>query len=96
MGWKPAAKPIYGRVEGSPYQPGDRVVVVDGIDQNIHDTSRWLGRIGTVWYLEYSCGCGQVYPDTPMIGVRFFCEGLEEFWPEELDQPIKLSYGFSR
>jgi hypothetical protein len=79
------AKPIYEAVEGSPFQPGQHVAVVDAIDGEVHDVSGWIGQEGTVEYLEYSCGCGQVYPAEPMVGVRFVNGRLEEFWPEELD-----------
>ncbi len=82
-------RPIRERVEGSPYQPGDRVKVVRAIDQEVHDVSRFVGHTGTVEHLEYDCGCGQRYPDVPMVGVKF---GIEEdatfdvgrlFWPED-------------
>lgn len=78
------ARPIYEPVEGSPYQPGQRVTVVDAVDGEVHDVSWRIGQAGTVEYLEYSCGCGQSYPKDPMVGVRFEDGRLEEFWPEEL------------
>lgn len=77
--------PVREHVEGSPYQPGERVLVADLVDQDVADLSECLGRRGTVEYLEYSCGCGQSFPDDPMIGVRL--DGGDEaidFWKEEL------------
>lgn len=71
-------------VAGSPYQPGDLVLVVDAIDRDVSDLSRYIGQRGQVEYLEYSCGCGQHYPDDPMVGVQFACGTRVEFWPEEL------------
>lgn len=71
-------------VAGSPYQPGDLVLVVDAVDIDIHDLSKYIGQRGQVEHLEYSCGCGQHYPDDPMIGVRLTCGELIEFWPEEI------------
>lgn len=78
------ARPITTRVDGAPYQPGDSVTIVDAIDQDIHDVSAFVGRMGRVEYLEYECGCGQSYPDNPMIGVRFESGDIEEFWREEI------------
>ncbi len=43
----------------------------------------FLGREGRVLYFEYTCGCGQTYPNDPMIGVKFRGKA-EEFWREEL------------
>lgn len=78
------AKPVYVRTEGAPYQPGQRVLVVASIEPQVADVSEYIGFTGTVEHLEYSCGCGQKYPDDPMIGVRFRDGRLEEFWFEEL------------
>ena len=44
----------------------------------------FLGKSGTVIYFDYDCGCGQSYPDDPMIGVKFADEEIEEFWKEEI------------
>jgi hypothetical protein len=60
------------------------VRVVGAIDTEIHDVSRHLGRLGLVEHLEYSCGCGQRYPDYPAIGVKFTDGETEEFWPDEV------------
>lgn len=76
--------PITSSVPGSPYQPGDVVRVVAAVDKIIHDVSRLVGQRGTVVHLEYDCGCGQRFPDVPMVGVEFDDGALEEFWPEEL------------
>jgi len=78
------AKPIYDRVEGSPFQPGDHVMVVSATDSEIHDISEYIGSTGVVVYLEYSCGSGQTYPNDPMIGVSL-SGVVEEFWSEELN-----------
>lgn len=78
------ARPLRAHVDGSPFQPGDEVVVIDAIDRDVHDLSEYIGQRGQVEYLEYSCGCGQHYPDDPMIGVRLACGKHIEFWPEEL------------
>ena len=72
------------RVDGSPFQRGEIVRVVGVTDADIHDVSRFVGRLGLVDYLEYDCGAGQSYPRDPMIGVRFPRGDAEEFWPEEL------------
>lgn len=77
--------PIHEHVDGSPFQPGDTVRVVRAVDVDIHDVSQFVGRPGMVEYLEYECGCGQQYPDVPMVGVRFASGEVEEFWPEEIE-----------
>ena len=44
----------------------------------------FLGKSGTVIYFNYDCGCGQSYPNDPMIGIKFKDEVVEEFWKEEI------------
>ena len=78
------ANPIRDHVDGAPYQPGQIVRVVDAVDTHVHDVSACVGQYGTVAYLEYECGCGQTYPDGPMIGVVLVNGKQEEFWSEEL------------
>lgn len=68
---------------------GDTVSIAGAIDRDIHDVSVHIGKVGTVKYLEYNCGCGQTFPNDPMIGVYFDDDSVEEFWREEL-------YGFAR
>ena len=43
----------------------------------------YLGRVGEVLEFDFDCGCGQSYPDDPMIKV-LFGDGIEEFWREEI------------
>jgi hypothetical protein len=79
-------------VEGSPYQPGQRVRVIDAIDTSppFTDVSEYVGLFGVVDYLEYSCGCGQTFPSDPMIGVSFSDGRQQEFWAEELAPILAL------
>lgn len=79
------AKPITTHVDGAPFQPGWIVRVVAAVDAGIHDVSAHIGEVGRVAYLEYSCGCGQVFPTVPMVGVEL-SGGVEEFWPEEIQR----------
>ncbi len=72
---------IYQNVEGAPFKIGDMVKVVSFSDDSADEA--FLGYRGAVLYFEYSCGCGQTFPDDPMIGVRFG-EKTAEFWKEEL------------
>lgn len=76
------ARPIYEPVPGAPWQPGDIVRVVAIADDAA--SPEHIGKTGRVTYLEYSCGCGQSYPDDPMIGVELAGGKVEEFWREEL------------
>lgn len=81
--FKLKAKRIGQVVKGSPFQPGDIVRVIDAIDKESTDVSKFIGRFGKVVYLEYNCGCGQTFPNDPMIGVKFK-NRKQEFWKEEL------------
>ena len=81
------ANPIYGDVEGATFRIGERLRIVGSKDETF-DTS-YKGRVGSVEYFEYQCGCGQTYPDDPMIGVRFHDDAVEEFWAEELIRSLK-------
>lgn len=74
--------PIYNDVAGAPYKIGDRVRVVRGTDETFDGA--YKGRRGAVAYFEYKCGCGQTYPNDPMIGVRMADGQCAEFWAEEL------------
>lgn len=78
------ARPVRDVVLGSPYQPGDLVTVVRGVDVEVFDLRYLVGQRGRVDYLEYGCGCGQSYPADPMIGVVLDGGGSCEFWKEEL------------
>lgn len=59
--------------------------MVSATDSELYDISKYIGRVGIVKYLEYSCGSGQTYPGDPMIGVAFDGGVLEEFWSEEIN-----------
>jgi hypothetical protein len=72
---------IYHDVDGSPFKIGDSVKVVSLADDTAD--ADFLGQQGRVFYFEYSCGCGQTFPDDPMIGVQFGKQKAE-FWKEEL------------
>lgn len=76
------ANPIYKDVPGAPFKIGDRVVV-SGFDDETAET-KYANEIGQVVYFEYECGCGQHYPDDPMIGIQFGNAEIEEFWKTEL------------
>ena len=74
-------KHIYTDVPGAPYRIGTPVRVTQLVDET--GNRKWLRRTGHVKYFDYFCGCGQTYPDDPMIGVEY--RGCtEEFWKEEL------------
>ena len=76
-----AQQGIYKDVDGAPFKIGDRVKVVSLSDDTADEDL--LGSQGSVLYFEYSCGCGQTFPNDPMIGVQFG-ERTAEFWKEEL------------
>ncbi|MGH2568290.1 MAG: hypothetical protein ACRDGA_08125 [Bacteroidota bacterium] len=77
----PTSIGIIKDVPGAPFRIGQRVRVISIVDET--GDERFLGKEGTVAYLEYDCGCGQTFPEDPMIGVRFLID-TESFWKEEL------------
>jgi hypothetical protein len=76
-----ALQGIYKDVAGAPFRIGDKVKVVSLSDDTADEDL--LGCQGSVLYFEYTCGCGQTFPDDPMIGVQFR-ERTAEYWKEEL------------
>ena len=72
---------IYHDVDGAPFKIGDAVKVVSLSDDTAD--AEFLAQQGQVLYFEYSCGCGQTFPNDPMIGVQFG-KRTAEFWKEEL------------
>ncbi|MCW5555847.1 MAG: hypothetical protein KIS67_27280 [Verrucomicrobiae bacterium] len=72
---------IYKNVDDAPFRIGDKVRVVFLADETAD--RKFLRRVGTVHYFEYTRGCGQRFPHDPMIGVKF-ARCFEEFWKEEL------------
>ena len=73
---------IFKNVLGSPFRIGKKVKVIKRIDDTV--STKFIGRKGKVTYFDFTCGCGQSYPNDPMIGVLFPDQTIEEFWREEL------------
>ncbi len=74
-------------IPGSPYQPGQRVKVVGpnapgDIDQDM--CAPYLQCEGTVRELRYGMGCGDRYPNDPMIFVQLDDGRNYDFWHNEL------------
>lgn len=84
------AKPVMVRVPGAPHQPGDRAVFIGMVDSQCDQIE--VGEVGVVVYLEYSCGCGQVYPESPMLGISFGGR-MVEVWPEEVSSETEEKDG---
>ncbi len=73
---------IRKNIRDAPYAIGDCVKVVYSADDTFDH--KYIGHVGKVSYYNYSCGCGQTYPNDPMIGVEFNSRDSEEFWKEEV------------
>ena len=71
-------------IPGAPFKIGTKVQVVQATDTTFDRV--FLGRTGTVKYFDYECGCGQIFPSDPMIGVEFKDFVTAEFWHEELTE----------
>jgi hypothetical protein len=83
------AIPLRMWVDGAPFQPKEIVRVVASVESGDMSVDSLIGKLGVVEYLEYDCGCGQTFPDDPMIGVRFSNGDQQEFWREELSSVPK-------
>lgn len=88
---KDSSNPRRHHVEGSPFQPGQKVVVVASVDppEEAANVCDFVGKTGLVEHLERlrlesDSGTGEEYPGDPMIGVRFEDGEIQEFWYEEL------------
>lgn len=89
---KVGAQKVKHDVEGAPVKIGQSVKVTSiGEGEEDTDWGKLMGQTGTVSYLEYSCGCGQTYPQDPMIGVQFTDGSIHEFWHEELEPIVQES-----
>ena len=85
------AFPLYYDIDGAPFKVGDDVKVLDNPNFDETFNTYYSLKSGLIVYLEYTCGCGQRFPEDPMIGVEFKDGTVEEFWKEELQ---KLNYTF--
>lgn len=77
------ANPLYRNIIGAPFKIGQNVQIVDNSKDETFNVN-FIKQIGEIIYFEYECGCGQIFPSDPMIGVKFKNYLVEEFWKEEL------------
>lgn len=83
---KPKLRRIY--IEGTPFRIGDAVLVLDNPNKDETFNYDFSGKQGVVEHFEYDCGCGQTFPNDPMIGIRFSNGKIAEFWKDELEMVI--------
>ena len=76
--------PLYKDVDSAPFHIGDRVKVLNNPNNDETFDEKFVFKSGVIDYFEYECGCGQYFPEDPMIGVRFKNGTIEEFWKEEI------------
>ncbi len=77
----------YYNIEGAPFNIGDKVIVLNNpADDTLN--KKFIGKKGEVSFFEYDCGCGQTFPNDPMIGVKFDNGRSGEFWKEELQTAV--------
>ena len=72
-------------IKGAPFNIGDIVLVLNNPNEDETFNKHLSGKLGLIEYFEYDCGCGQTFPEDPMIGVRFLNGKSEEFWKEEIE-----------
>ena len=89
---------LYENVDGAPVKIG-QTVIVTGVSDSCGNP-QYIGHKGTVEYLVYGGGTGQLYPTEPLIGAAFpeFPEGNEAFLAEELvaldDSKVNVFHAF--
>jgi hypothetical protein len=71
-------------VIGAPFKIGDIVLILNNPNKDETFNYDFSGKRGIVVFFEYDCGCGQTFPDDPMIGVRISDKIIAEFWKDEL------------
>ena len=76
--------PLYKNVDGAPFKIGDKIKVLNNPNNDETFNKLFISKSGLVTYYDYECGCGQNFPDDPMIGVRFENGIVEEYWKEEI------------
>ncbi len=69
---------------GCPFKIGEKVRILNNLINDETFNIDYCNKTGVIIYFEYNCGCGQSFPNDPMIGVKFKNGTTEEFWKEEL------------
>lgn len=79
-------KPLYRYydIDGAPFKISDKVIILNNPSSDDTFDKEFIGKEGTIIFFEYDCGCGQTYPNDPMIGVKFSNNEVAEFWREEI------------
>lgn len=79
-------KPQYRNydIDGAPFKIGNKVKVMNNPSNDETFDKKYINKTGEVIFFEYDCGCGQTFPQDPMIGLRFLNGMTAEFWKEEL------------
>jgi hypothetical protein len=76
--------PLNKNVDCAPFKIGDKIKVLNNPNNDETFNKLFISKSGLVIYYDYECGCGQNFPDDPMIGVRFENGIVEEYWKEEI------------
>ena len=71
-------------ISGAPFNIGDSVLILNNPNNDLTFDEFFIYKKGVVKYFEYNCGCGQSFPNDPLIGVLFPDKRVEEFWKEEI------------
>ena len=95
--WAPMRK-HRGKVVGAPYQPGQRVKVIGpnapgDVDEEM--CAPYLGCVGVVEELRYRTGCGDRFPQEPMILVLLDDGRRYDFWRNELRKEVVIGEPFA-
>lgn len=75
---------LHHDVMGTPFEIGQKVLILDNPSDDETFDKQYAGRCGEIIFFEFSGGCGQSFPNDPMIGVKIDEQHMEEFWREEL------------
>ena len=74
-------KPFYRHydIDGAPFKIGDKIIILNNPSCDGTFDKEFIGKEGMIKFFEYNCGCGQTYPNDPMIGVKFDNGKVAEF-----------------
>ena len=76
--------PLYHDIGGAPFRIGQTVKILENPSNDETFDLDFANNVGKIKFFEYESGCGQRFPDDPMISVELTDGKRDGFWKEEL------------
>jgi len=76
--------PLRHDIDGVPFRIGQLVKVLENPSNDETFDLEFASKVGTIRFFEYESGCGQTFPNDPMICVELTDGKRDGFWKEEL------------